>query len=150
MKFLSILILSLFISASSLFAQDKTEETAPDYVQKTFNKKFPKARSVSWQSISDGQWEAKYKMGEINYWSTYAKNGHWRETTKEIEVSDLELNVIAVLDRKYDTYSITEAKLVENKDGDSFNIRIDQAGKIIALMVDSEGHIKESDSEAKN
>lgn len=141
-KLIGLVIVLLFSFTQSSAALQEAE-TVPDKIEKSFDKKNPKAEKVSWESSEDGQWLVSYQIEETDYQGTYAKNGHWQETRFTIETSEIPLNVNAVLSRKYNNFVITDVDLVITESGNSYDITIDRSGNMTDLVVDSNGYIKE-------
>lgn len=140
-----LLFLSLFI-ITPVLAQMKATEDVPKTIEKSFNRNNPEAKMLSWENTQDGQWHATYESAEIQYISSYSKNGNWEETRNTIETSEIPLNVNTVLDRKYKSYNITEVDHVTKKDGTYYDITIDRDGNLTELVVNTQGHINEKNA----
>ena len=110
-----ILISSLMISSSSLFAGTPT--TA---VEKSFQQKFPSAKNVSWGKENAKEWEAEFKLNDTKISANFLLDGTWVETETEIPVTQLPPAVATSIKKQYPDWQITEADKMESRTKGNF------------------------------
>ena len=108
MKKLAFTILSIVFICASSFAQTRSA-----IVQKAFKKKFPSAVDVVWTKGASNNWEAEFRVGQVNSTAYFKADGTWLETESEIRVLDLPQMVSDSINAKYPDWVITEAYKIE-------------------------------------
>ena len=109
MKKLAITLLGIAFFCASSFAQTRSA-----IVQKAFKKKFPSAVDVVWTKGGSNNWEAEFRVGQINSTAYFGADGTWYETESEIRVLDLPQSVSDSILAKYPDWIITEAYKIES------------------------------------
>lgn len=134
-------VLSLSMSAQTETKSKKS--SIPNTVKEAFAKEFPKQKA-SW-SKEDGGFEAEFKLNGTEASAVYDKTGHRKELEVEIKTTELPANVLSYVKKNYPTGKITEASKITDdknivtyeaeikKDGKSFDVLLDAAGKFIKI-----------------
>lgn len=109
--------LAVFLSASSLMAQDLKAGEVPANVKTACLKKFPAAKKISWEK-EKGNYEANWggSSGEDNS-AVFTPSGEFVEIVNAIPVSQLPSSVAPYVKSHYKGASIKEAGKVTDAKG---------------------------------
>lgn len=101
-------LLSFFILfCFSIFGLD-----VPGPVIKTFNDKYPGAKSVKWE-MNEGAYEAEFKWKGVKYSAEFDASGNWLLQTTEMKFKDLPMAIQRSIDSLYEGAKIKEVELQE-------------------------------------
>jgi uncharacterized membrane protein YkoI len=140
LKFFGIMLFS-----ASLFAGTINKDV-PKAVKDAFDKKFPNAKSVSWDQENQSEWEAEFKMEGMDYSANFDNQGTWKETEHEIKESDVPQNVMASLKKKFSDYKIKESEISETSSGMVYEFEVKKSGKTMEIAIDENGKIVNRES----
>ncbi|MEH6406046.1 MAG: PepSY-like domain-containing protein [Leeuwenhoekiella sp.] len=132
-KFLGIMLFSATLFAGSI------SKDVPKVVKESFMKKFPKAKSVSWDQENQSEWEAEFKMDGMEYSANFTNQGDWKETEHEIKQNDVPQNVMASLKKEYSGYKIKESEISETVEGMVYEFEVSKSGKTMEVAIDKNG-----------
>lgn len=139
----------LAIAACNNTDSEETNAT-PQLVVTSFNEKFPDANSVEWEKENENEWEAEFKLNNINYSANFLNDGTWKETEHEIEVQSLPESVQSTLKNDFSRYKIEETEITETPDYTAYEVEIEKGGSTMEVVIDSEGKVlkkKEAEDE---
>jgi len=125
---------------ASLFA-GTIKKDVPKVVKDAFAKKFPDAKSVSWDQEDQSEWEAEFKMDGMEYSANFDNQGTWKETEHEVKEGDVPQNVMAALKKEYSGYKIKESEISETGNGMVYEFMIKKSGKGMEVAIDKNGKI---------
>ena len=143
MKTLKLLAIMLF--SASLFAGTVKKEV-PKVVKDAFAKKFPNAKSVSWDQENASEWEAEFKMDGMEYSANFDNQGTWKETEHEVKKSDVPQNVMASLKKEFSGYKIKESEISESSKGMVYEFEVKKSGEAMEVAIDKNGRIVNKES----
>ncbi|MDW3193034.1 MAG: hypothetical protein R8G66_11740 [Cytophagales bacterium] len=108
--------LSLLIVASSLMWTNAAalSSIADDKVKSTFNRMFPKAKNVAWESNDEGNLVAYFVTRDGDKEVHFQPGGQWLHTFTNVEGRDLPVDIINYLDDQYNGATIYESKTYED------------------------------------
>ena len=89
------------------------QKTPPTAVVSAFNEKFQEVRGLKWDKEKNGEWEAEFKMKDVEMSANFSADGKWLETETEIKVADLPEAVQTALKGK----KVREAATIVRADG---------------------------------
>lgn len=143
--------LGIMLMSASLFA-GTVKKDVPKVVKDAFAKKFPNAKSVSWDQENASEWEAEFKMDGAEYSANFTNDGAWKETEHEVKQNDVPQNVMASLKKEFPGYGIKESEISETAEGMVYEFEINKSGKTMEVAIDKNGQIvkKESADQEEN
>lgn len=134
MKILIVLLCLLFISTASYAI------TVPPVVKKSFNSKFPDAKSVKWGKENSDEYEASFKLDGKKYTASFNSAGDWMETESPTTFDQLPTSVQNAFN---DSYKGEKARLVtridDSKGQTKYEIEIKRKKKTIELFFEADG-----------
>ena len=113
----------------------------PDPVSDAFDKKFPEAKSVSWEKESNTEWEAEFKIDGISYSANFDLEGNWKETEHKVDINAIPEVVKKSLDQEYSYYKIEESEISETPTGTFYEFKILSEKSRTEVSISSEGKI---------
>jgi hypothetical protein len=116
-------------------------QSTPSAVKSTFAKKFPNAKSVEWEKENDSEWEAEFKINEVEYSANFSNDGTWKETEHEIKESELPNAVKNTLDNQFGDYKVEEVELIETPEFSGYEIELEKGEETIELAIDNSGKV---------
>ena len=87
-KMRNLLIIVLSVVMLTAFAQQPKDADVPEVVQKSFNKKFPRAQNVSWDKVDDNYKVDCIFRGRISY-AEFTPKGEWVQTVVDKDPKSL-------------------------------------------------------------
>ncbi len=134
---------SLLIVASSLMWTNAAalSSVTDDKVKSTFNRMFPKAKNVVWESNDEGNLVAYFVTRDGDKEVHFQPGGVWLHTLTFIEESDLSEEVINYLEDEYNGATIYEIKTFEDPET-SLEYRV-----VLAMEEDQEDNLIWEDDE---
>jgi hypothetical protein len=142
MKAKWLLLIPVVFLTGALYAQDLKTADVPTVVKSALQKKYPEAKSVSWEK-EKGNYEANWggKSGEDNS-VTFTPAGDFIEIVKAISVSKLPQAVAPYVKAHYKGAAIREAGLVTDAKG---NVTYEAEIKGKDLIFDKDGTFVKED-----
>lgn len=113
MKKLFLIAIILFISLSSIYSQ---KVKVPSAVKDTFNILFPNADNVKWGKESSSEYEAEFKLNDIEMSANFSSDGSWVETETQIDILSLPQPVVDAINRDYSNATISSAFRIDKAD----------------------------------
>lgn len=144
LRFFGILLFSASLFATTI------KKDVPKVVKDAFAKKFPSAKSVSWDRENSSEWEAEFKMDGMEYSANFTNDGAWKETEHEVKQADVPRKVMASLQKEYPDYKVRESEVSETSEGMVYEFEIKKGGSKMEVALDSDGRVvskEESDVE---
>jgi len=137
-----ILGLGLALMATAAIAcTSGVNEKVPQAVKDSFAKKFPTVKKVDWDKESSTEWEAEFKMDNMEYSANFLADGTWKETEHEIKESEVPQNVMATLKSNFADYKIKESEISETNDGMVYEFEIKNGKDKMEVALDASGNI---------
>lgn len=135
MKNLIILVVSIFLSASTFRATE-----VPDAVKAAFHQKFPTAKKVKWVTETNSEYEVSFNLDSKEVSAAYLPDGKLKEVETEIPVSELPKAVTDAVNKKHPNARIEEAAKIERSDNSIvYEAELKTGGKKIDLLFDESG-----------
>lgn len=139
MKKASLLVLLIF----SLYSCEQgKKEVPPQIIISNFNKKFLTTENVKWEKENDNEWEAEFEMNDTEYSASFSNSGVWKETEREIEVSEIPDSINTILKKNFENFDIDKVEILETPEGKFFEIGIEMKNKEFEVKIDKEGNLK--------
>ena len=130
---LLVLVLLLFTAVS--YSQVKV----PDKVKAAFEKKFPNASSVKWES-DDDDYSAYFASDSVNCFASFDEDGKWTETGVTVLYDNLPDAVKKSAKDKVKDNEIKNLFLVEDSEGQKYyEVDILKDGKTIEFYFNKDG-----------
>lgn len=137
MKKIFSLLLLYFCMATTIYAQ---KLNVPAAVTKTFTAKYPGAMNVKWGKESAKEYEAEFKLNDVNVSANFATDGNWVETETVIKLEALPAAVVASIKKNYPGAAITLAeKLEEPGDKVQYETTFKVKGKKKTVEMNADG-----------
>ncbi len=120
----------------SVIAQVKTNSAVND----AFNRKFPNAENVKWEKEDAHEYEAEFRIQEINYSASFSERGEWLETETSLTFSQLPVAVQNAFNEYHKGEKTVDAAKIETSDGKiKFEIEIRKGSETNELNYLSDG-----------
>lgn len=130
------------IIAASLFAFNVGDgDQVPQKVKDAFTKKFPTAEKVDWEKESEKEWEAEFKMNNVEYSANFLEDGTWQETEHEIEEKDVPQNVLQALKNGFSDFEIEEVEISETNTGKIYEFDLEKGENEMEVAIDTTGKV---------
>jgi uncharacterized membrane protein YkoI len=136
MKKVSLLVMLVLTATLQSFAQD-----APAKVKDAFNKKFPQAKSISWDKENATEWEAEFKMNGKEYSANFGTDGTWKETEYEISEKELPAAVKNTLTKEFKGYEVEGAEITETSTIKAYEVEIEKGETTMEVIIDENGKV---------
>jgi hypothetical protein len=129
-----LLLLAVCITAASC-AQ---KVTVPEPVTKAFNAKFPGATNVKWGKESTKEYEAEFKLNNVDIAANFSADGSWVVTETTINSADLPAAVTNAAQTKYPgaVYSLIEKVEKPNKTYFEIEVKVNNKKKEVEITSD--------------
>lgn len=137
--------------ASGAFGQPLPADKVPANVREAFQAKFPGVDKVEWKRKSDKNYEAEFKLKDVEVAAKFDDKGKWLETETAIEQSALPKKVLATIAKEYKGYKIIEAQKVERA-GDKpilFEVHLENASEILKVQWEGNGAVASKSTKRK-
>ena len=146
-------LLAASCMSQSVYAQKTSSPNVPANVTSSFHAKYPEALKTNWEVKNQNEYEAEFKMNNVEYYAQFDGAGHWIETETKVKFSDLPSSIQAALCRDFADYKTSEARKIESAvNGNCFEAEVKKGKEEYNLLFSSEGEIlskKKSDDEAE-
>jgi len=152
MKKVLIGICLVFASATAIACTTETKDKVPQVVKDALAKKFPTAKKVDWEKENKNEWEAEFKLNEVEYSANFLEDGTWRETEHKIDKKDVPQNVILSLESTFPGYKIEEAEISETAEGMFYEFEIEKGKSEIEVTINTFGKVikKQTDKDKED
>jgi hypothetical protein len=134
-------------------AQEK-KVTVPEAVKKAFAAQFPNATKVEWGLEKPGEFEAEFKLNNVEMSANIDEKGTLLETETEIKESDLPQAVKSTLAKDFAGYKIEEILKADAKGIITFEMTAQKDKKEFVLEFDINGKLlkqaEEKEEDEKN
>ncbi len=104
------LFITVFLFTSCSLFSGKT----PEAVSRALEQKFPGATNIKWGKESENEWEANFRLNNLNASANFSNTGEWLETETEIPVSRLPGSVVSAIQEADKGCKITGAAMIES------------------------------------
>ncbi|SDR79442.1 PepSY-like domain-containing protein [Gramella sp. MAR_2010_147] len=144
MKKISMLITGCFMTGLVSCQENKedTENSAPEAVQMSFQKKYPGENDPDWKLDDHGYWESQFKQDGEKYRADFNEDGSWIETENDIKEKNLPEAIKKEIKNNYSEYEITEVEhVVSAKYGEFYDVEFKQKGKNKDVMFRGDGTV---------
>lgn len=132
----------IFIVLILFSCQQKANSQVPEEVQSNFEAKYPGENDPDWETDSNGNYEAHFKMKGVKYRADFSPTGQWIETETNIDKDDLPEAIKKVIKNKYGDEDITEVELVTSATkGTFYDVEFKKKGKNKDVMFRGNGTI---------
>ena len=147
----AITLIILCISLTPAFSQALNAGQVPDAVKVAFKKLQPNATSVKWSKEGSTEFEAEFRVGNIEMSSNFDKAGTWVATETEIKSSELPASVTTSIAKEFAGYKISEAEKVETPTkGMYYEVAIEKGKSKMEVEIGTDGNvIKKQEKKAK-
>ncbi len=135
------LLISLAMLSSFVFAQKKQKLEVPTEVKKAFATRFPDAKVEEWQKKGDF-FEAEFELNKIEQSVLIDAKGDILEIEEEIKVKQLPSSIFAYVAKNYPKQKIKEASKITNAAG---IVTYEAEIKNIDLLFDETGNFLKED-----
>lgn len=142
MKTVKLMSLSILLVGMAACAQ---KNDTPKAVTNAFAKKFPTAKSVSWDKEGASEWEAEFKMDGMEYSANFDTKGTWKETEHAVELSKVPQKVKDALMKNFPDYKVKESEVSETADGMVYEFEIKKGDSKMEIAIDANGIIKKKE-----
>ena len=116
-------------------------------LQKALRKKFPTVKKVTWEKEGNN-WEAAFKLDEIQVKATFNKRTKWLSTEREINIEQLPKAVKAQLVETYSSSKIEKIEFIEQANGvNLYELNIKRGTKRVAVSLQADGIILKEERE---
>jgi uncharacterized membrane protein YkoI len=137
----TIKVLLAVVLTSAMFSFCSAGEKVPQKVKDAFIKKFPTAKSVSWDKESANEWEAEFKMNKMEYSANFSDDGIWKETEHEVAEKDLPAAVKKALSDGFPGFKTEEMELSETVSGTVYEFEIEKGDTDMEVAIDASGKV---------
>jgi hypothetical protein len=137
--------------AGGAYSQPLSADKVPAEVRDAVKAKFPGADKVEWKLKSDKNYEAEFKLKDVEVAAKFDDKGKWLETETAIEESALPKEVRATAEKEYKGYKIVETQKVERA-GDKpilFEVHFENAEEILKVQLERNGTIASKSTKRK-
>jgi Putative beta-lactamase-inhibitor-like, PepSY-like len=137
--------------AGGAYGQPLPADKVPTNVRDAFKSKFPGVDKVEWKLKSDKNYEAEFKLKDIEVAAKFDDKGKWLETETAIEQSALPKEVLATIAKVYKGYKVIETQKVERA-GDKpvlFEVHLENAEEILKVQLEPNGVIASKSTKRK-
>tara|TARA_R100000655_G_C2982086_1_gene191962 strand:- start:815 stop:1276 length:462 start_codon:yes stop_codon:yes gene_type:complete len=129
------------VAMTTIAFTSEDKDKVPQVVKNAFAKKFPTAKKVDWEKENETEWEAEFKMNNVEYSANFLANGTWQETEHEVKTNDVPQNILSSLKSNFPGYEIEEAEISETSKGSFYEFEIEKGKIEMEVTLDSSGTI---------
>lgn len=149
MKAIILLIVICWITNTTLFAQEISQNQVPESVVKAFQIKYPTAKKTEWEK-EDNDYEVEFYVGKEELTTKFDKSGNWIETEKEIKIAQLPQSITQTIKKEFSNFKVKEAAQIENvSKGKLFEISLKNSKETWELLCMEDGTIVDKKMENK-
>jgi len=141
MLFFIIATFSIAVMGQTGKKEEKKEKKVevPTVVKTAFQKDYPAVKDVKWDA-EDGNFEAEFKLNDIENSANYDKAGIRLEVETAIKTDQLPKTALDYITKNYSTYKITKAaKITNSKNVVTFEAEVKLGKKETDLVFDVAG-----------
>ena len=111
----------------------------PKEVKTSFSKRFPMATDVFWERESLNEWEAEFKMQNMEYSANFLDDGTWVKTEHKITFHEMTLVAKNTLTKEFPNHKVELVELLETLNTSAYEIQISKDSKSIEVLISLEG-----------
>jgi hypothetical protein len=144
-------ILGALTAWAALIGAASGQDKVPANVLDAFKSKFPGVDKVEWKLKSDKNYEAEFKLKDVEVTVKFDDKGKWLETETAIAQSALPKQVLATIAKEYRGYKIIETQKVERA-GDKpilFEVHLESAQEILKVQLERNGAVASKSTKRK-
>ena len=137
--------------AGGAYGQPLPADKVPAGVRDAFQAKFPGVDKVEWKLKGDKNYEAEFKLKDVEVAAKFDDKGKWLETETAIEQSALPKGVLATIAKEYKSYKVIETQKVERA-GDKpilFEVHLENGEEILKVQFERDGAIASKSTKRK-
>jgi Putative beta-lactamase-inhibitor-like, PepSY-like len=112
MKKLLLVIVGFFFVSTLAISGD-----IPAAVQKAFEQRFPKVKSVKWEIDKAPVYEGSFKLDGVKYSASFNETGEWLETITMLAFAQLPIEVKKAYNTTYSVGTAESVSKIETSDG---------------------------------
>ncbi|RFS22432.1 hypothetical protein DVR12_11515 [Chitinophaga silvatica] len=140
-KLVAILGISLVLCTNSLFA-NAYETTVSKKISSSFNEYFVGAKDVKWYTDDNQTFTAKFTLNSSKVTAYYREDGSLLATSRFLTGSQLPINVLTKLNKKYADCTVYSAVEYSADDVTVFYITMESKDSWITVKADKEGNAR--------
>lgn len=140
-KLVAILGMSFVLVTNSLFA-NTYETTVSKKISSNFNEYFAGAKDVKWYTEDNQMFTAKFTLNNSKVTAYYREDGSLMATSRFMTGSQLPINIVAKLNRKYaeaKVYSVVEYSAEDNT---VYYVTLETNDQWITVRADKDGFVR--------
>jgi hypothetical protein len=142
--------LFLVIVFSLLSFSACSQKNPPENVKKEFLQKFVGAKSISWSSEKENEWEAEFRLNGNEMSACFDNSGKWLETEAEVSAKDLPAPVLNTLKSEFAGFKTDEISTVENPEMKGYEISLKNKQTKLTVIIGADGKVLEKESAEGN
>jgi hypothetical protein len=144
------LILALSVALVAGITPSLANETPGDpRTEAVFTQQFSGAENVKWTKLEDGFEKVAFTLAGTRVEAYFTKEGELAGTVRNLFFSQLPLTVMQAVNSRFAGADVVEAREINNTEGTSYRIVLEQKDKKYSLKLNSHGEILEV-SKTKN
>ena len=149
----------IVLITSLLFSLSAIGQTVPKSIETAFKKLYPTASDAEWTTYTNS-YVSEFVISDTYKAASFDKSGKWIQTSSQVDEESLPQAVKSYVTSKFGKDSFESAEFVEtqalkyysinviNEDGETTNIALDTAGKLVKVTQEqSEEEEYEEDEE---
>jgi hypothetical protein len=115
--------------------------SVPLEVERAFTERYPSATAGKWEVDSNGYWESRFKIGDLEYRADFTREGHWIESERSIDFEDLPDAVQRAIRLEFGDDEISEIEEVDHSEkGQFFDVEFKRRGRNLDVEYDAQGN----------
>src|SRR5439155_24150012 len=126
-------------------------DMVPEAVRDAFQAQCPGTDKVEWKLKGDKNYEAEFKLKDVEVAAKFDDKGKWLETETAIEQSALPKGVLATIAKEYKGHKVIETQKVERA-GDKpilFEVHLENAEEVLKVQLEGNGTIATKSTKRK-
>lgn len=144
--FLAATVILILTSACA----QKGNSKVPESVEKAFNDKFTTVKKVKWEKENEAEWEAVFKMNNVEYSANFESDGSWKETEHAVNYNELPAGVKNTLTTEFSDYKVEASEIVEKADGTVYEVELEKGKAELEVILNAEGKIISKNEEKED
>jgi|SRR6185436_4049569 len=148
MKKKIMLLLGVAFFCVTSYAQKITADKVPAEVTSAFKAKFPEAKDIDWEMEKANEYEAGFKLNEVEQSASFTADGKWMETEAEIKVSELPAEVKQSIEKQFPGFKTEEASKIDNaQHGTCYEAEIEKGNESYEVLLNAKGDVLSKNAE---
>lgn len=112
-------------------------------LERTFAKEFAGAENVKWMKLDEGYQKASFTLAGIGVEAYFSSDARLAATVRNLFYNQLPLVVIQAVHNQFANPVVVEVREVNNNEGTTYRIRLEQKAKKYYLYLNAMGEITE-------